>query len=245
MSPRKIKQMVIFNSVIVVADILLFSNALLGLALFTGTALTIGAAWLALLASAAVFIKGNSMILENKETRFLMRNIASLDDCVSVFEEAIHHGDVFDDNILRNIDQIKRFRRKQATIKDILLQKFSADELSFQKFVGVLLEVEEVIYMNIRSTLNKISAFDHREYEALRRGGVVNNAELSREKMGIYNEYINFVRSATETNENILLKMDKMLLEISRYNSIEDGDVQRLPAIVEMDDLIKHAGLYK
>ena len=42
-----------------------------------------------------------------------------------------------------------------------------------------------------------------------------------------------------------MLKLDKMLLEISRYNSLEDGDVRKLPALAEMDELIKNAKLYK
>jgi hypothetical protein len=53
------------------------------------------------------------------------------------------------------------------------------------------------------------------------------------------------VERATRDNEEILLKIDKMLLEISRYKSLEDGDVGNMPAIKEMDELIKNANLYK
>ena len=246
MSPKKKKQLILLNSAIVLLNISLFSNAFVGLSLLTGTTLSISAAWTAAIMSVVVFVKGNSLILEKKETRMLTKGINTLDDCISVFKEAIHDGDVFDDNILKNIEQIKRFRRKQDTIKDILLQKFSADEMSFKKFAAVLMDVESVIYVNMRSILNKISAFDIEEYETVQRResrGVAQN--ISPEKMNIYNEYIVFVNNATETNEDILLKLDKMLLEISRYNSLEDGDVQKLPAIIEMDELIKNANLYQ
>jgi len=161
-----------------------------------------------------------------------------------VFQEAINNGDVFDENILKNIEQIKRFTRKHDTITDILLQKFTKDEMSFQKFSSVLQDVENVIYMNMRSILNKISAFDVDEYESITRGEFPGD-ELTQEKRAIYSEYINFVDSATKTNEEILLKLDKMLLEISRYNSIDGGDIKNLPAIMEMDELIKNANLYK
>ena len=244
MRPRRIKQLILLNSAIVLFNIALFSNALLGLALFSGSALSISIAWTALLGSVFVFVKGNTQIISRPETRILLQNVNSLDSCVAVFEEAIHNGDVFDENILRNIEQIKRFRRKHDTIKDMLLQKFSAEELSYQKFMGVLLEVENVIYMNMRSILNKISAFDVAEYEAMQRKGFHDDA-LAREKLGIYNEYISFVDRATKTNEEILLKLDRMLLEISRYSSLDDGDVRRLPAIIEIDELIKNASLYK
>ena len=244
MSPKKKKQLIALNTAIVAANVALFSNALLGLSLLTGTALSVSLAWTAVVGSAFAFVKGNSMILNKVETRLLLQNISSLEDCVPVFEEILHNSDVFDENIAKNIEQIKRFRRKNDTINDILLQKFSVEEMSFQKFSSVLREVEGVIYTNMRSILNKISAFDIEEYEAMQKKGYRGD-KFSEEKMAIYNEYIVFVDNATQANEDILLKLDKMLLEISRYNSLEDGDVQKLPAILEMDELIKNANLYK
>jgi len=244
MSRKTIRQLILFNGTIVIINSLLFSNAFFGFGLFSGTILSISLAWFAVFVSVVAFIKGNSQILKKKETRALVQNIRSLDDCVSVFKEALRNGDVFDENIKKNIDQVKRFRRKSETIHDILLQKFSAEEMSYQRFGGVLQEVKNVVYVNMRSILNKISAFDIVEYEAMLRKGLDSDAE-HKEKMDIYDEYIAFVNSATKTNEAILLKLDKMLLEISRYNSLEDGDVQKLPAMIEMDALIKNANLYK
>ena len=244
MSLKKKLQLVILNSVIVLLNIALFSRALIGLSLLAGTALTISLGWTAVLGSVFAFFQGNSMILKQKETRLLLQGVRSLNDCTPVFQEVLHKGDVFDDNILKNIEQIKRFKRKHGTIDDILLQKFSVDEMSFQKFSSVLHDVGDVIYANMRSILNKIAAFDIEEYEAMQKKGL-HADEFSEEKMAIYNEYIDFVNAATKTNEDILLKMDRMLLEISRYNSLEDGDVKKLPAIIEMDELIKNANLYK
>jgi hypothetical protein len=232
------------NAAIVLSNVLLFSKMFLGLALFTGTAFTISIAWTVIFASIYAFFKGNLTLLKKEEMRFLTKGIQNLNDCSAVFEEAIHNGDVFDENILKNMDQIKRFNRKHDTIKDMLLQKFSSDEMTFQKFSYVLREVENVIYRNMRSILNKISAFDMDEYEKMQHKDSQGD-ELTAEKLKIYNEYIAFANSATQTNEIILLKLDKMLLEISRYNSLEDGDVKKLPAIVEMDELIKNASLYK
>ena len=243
---NKIRHLVILNAIIVIVNISLFSNALLGLSLLSGSIFSIIISWIVVLASVFAFLKGNSLILNKTDSRLLIQNINSLDHCVYALKVAMHNGDVFDENISKNIEQIYRFRRKQNTISDLLLQKFSAGELSFQKFHGVLTNVENVIYINIRSILYKISAFDIHEYEAIQR----NNSNgikqtVSQEKMDIYRQYIDFVNDATQINEDILLKLDKMLLEISRYNCLEDGDVLKLPAIKEMDELIKNARLYK
>ena len=245
MDPKKRRKLFRLNGAIIVVNILLFSKAFLGLDLFGGTALSISAAWTAALIGIVVFVAGNNRILAKKEPLHLLaQNISSLDDCTAALQKALHHGDVFDSNIQKNIEQIERFRRKSSTITNALLQKFSADEMSFHKFKGVLQDVESVICTNVRSILNKITAFDIAEYGAMQRTESLCD-ELAQQKMAIYNDYIDFVNSATKTNESILLKLDKMLLEISRYNSLEDGDVQRLPAMMEMDELIQNAKLYK
>ncbi len=192
-------------------------------------------------------LDGNLKLLNSSSATthsLIAQKVNSLDDCVGMFERAIDHGDVFDKDILKNLEQLRRYKRKKATIDDILQQKFSPSELTYQKFEGVLTEVERVMFLNMKSILNKIAAFDVEEFEDLQRRGFPIN-EVSDEKMQIYEEYLRFVKNATATNEDILLKMDKMLFEISKYNSLEDGEVHNLPAIKEMDELVKNARLYK
>lgn len=205
--------------------------------------MSMSVAWFTILMSLFSFGYFNQKLLSQSDM-LMTQNINSLDDCVDVFEEAIQNGDVFDEDILKNLEQLKRFKRKRNTIKEILLQKFSMQELTYQKFDSVLNDVENIMYLNMRSILNKIAAFDIEEYEALQKRGFP-PSEVSSEKMKIYGEYLNFVKNATATNEDILLKLDKMLFEISKYNSLEDGEVKELPAIVEMDELIKNAKFYK
>lgn len=244
MTPKKIWQIIATNSIIAMANIAVFSKAFFGLSLLAGTALSMSIAWFTIIASVFSFTYLNRKFLMPVDTYTLIaQRINSLDDCVGVFEEAIQNGDVFDEDILKNLDQLKRFKRKRNTIREILLQKFSPQELTYQKFNSVLDEVENVLYLNMRSILNKIAAFDVEEYESLQKRGFPPN-EVSDEKMKIYDEYIRFVKNATRTNEEILLKLDKMLFEVSRYNSIGDGDIKAFPAMTEMDELIKNAKLY-
>ena len=245
MNPKKLRKLFLVNAIIAMINIVVFSKAFLGFSLIAGSTLAMSVAWFSVIASTFSFFKFNTALLKKTEThKLIAQRVNCLDDCVSVFEEAIQNGDVFDNDILKNLEQIKRFKRKQKTIKDILLQKFAINELTYQKFNSVLGEVENVIYVNMRSILNKIAAFDVDEYESLQKRGFP-PSEVSDEKMQIYNEYISFVKEATKINEEILLKLDKMLLEISNYNSLSGGDVSNLPAMLEMDELIKNAKLYR
>lgn len=245
MSPKKIIQLIITNLLIILANIAVFSKAFLGFSLLAGSAISMSIGWFTIIASLFSFSYFNKkLLMQNSTYTLIAQNVNSLDDCVGVFEEAMQNGDVFDKNILKNLSQIKRFRKKQKTIKEILLQKFSQEELTYQKFNNVLDEVENIMYLNMRSILNKIAAFDVEEYEVLQKKGFP-KSEVSEEKMQIYNEYLDFVKNATAINEEILLKLDKMLFEVSKYNSLENGEVKELPALAEMDELIKNANLYK
>ena len=245
MTFKKFIKLILFNLGIAATNIVVFSKAFFGLSLLTGSALTLGAAWTTILASIGGFYYVNNKLLNQPSTYALIaQKMHSLDDCVAIFEQAIERGDVFDEAILKNLYQLKRYKRKRTTIDDILNQKFSPKEITYQKFMNVLNEVEDLMYINMRSILNKIAAFDVEEYEELQSKGFPPN-EVSEEKMKIYSEYIAYVKQATSTNEEILLKLDKLLFEISQYNVLEGGEIQKLPAIVEIDELIKNAKFYK
>lgn len=245
MSPKKIFQLILINLLIIIANVSVFSKAFLGFSLLFGSALSMSVAWFTLLGSISSFVYFNRKILLPKNTySIISQKINSLDDCVEVFEKAIDNGDTFDNDILKNLSQIKRFKRKMNTIKEILQQKFSVEEITYQKFDNTLNELEEILYMNMKSILNRIAAFDIEEYENLQKRDFPPN-EVSEEKMDIYRDYILFVRNATKTNEDILLKLDKIILELSRNNALEGEQIRELPAITEMDELIKNVKLYK
>lgn len=145
------------------------------------------------------------------------------------------------------LDQIERLQKKNKTIRDILLHIFSASEMSYKKFDTVIAEVEEIFFMNIHSILNKLDAFDEEDYNSVRKKydeGALPQ-QFMEEKSKILNEYINFVKAATEDNEQILLKLDKLLLEISGLNSVESGQLEQMAGMIEIDNLIKQAKYYK
>ena len=244
LSVRKIRRLLLLNGGLVVAMIALFSDALIGLRLFSGSAFSLSFAWTAIVLGVLVFIGGNWRLLRTEVPKPKLPDAPTLADSVAALTKALDHGDVFDETIHKNIEQVGRFERKRDIARKLLRQKFTAGEISDQKFSAVLRDVEAVLQLNIRSILNKIYAFDVAEYEQNPQAHYQDEA-LKREKLGIYHEYMDFVNSATKTNEDILLKLDKILLELSRYDSLEHSDVQKLPAMIEMDELIKHANLYK
>jgi hypothetical protein len=153
----------------------------------------------------------------------------------------------FEKTVVLLLDQIERLQKKNKIIRDILLQIFSASEIAYKKFDAVIAEVEKIFFMNLRSILNKMNAFDEEDYNSIRtkqESGAFSQQFIA-EKFKVYDEYINFVKAATEDNEQILLKLDKLLLEISGLNSVESGQLEQMAGMIEIDNLIKQAKYYK
>ena len=233
------------NLGIAAANIAVFSSGLLAVDLF-GSALekAFGSAFLVLSGSGLVY--GNYKLLSEPEKAIPIGAKSTKEDYVEALNE--HRGlETFERNIDLLLDQIERLQKKNKTIRDILLQIFNASEISYQKFDAVIAEVENIFFKNIRSIINKLNAFDEEDYNFIKkqRNAGAFSEEIMEEKFKVYNEYIRFVKEATEDNEEILLKLDKLLLQISGLNCIESGELEKMAGMIEIDNLIKQAKYYK
>lgn len=234
------------NLGIAIVDVILFSEAFLHIDITGGNAFQAALGVTAILMSITVFAYGNYRLLFGKQPLLPASEIKTVEDCEKALE--LNYGKkVFDDDITTILEQIKRLQKKKETIDDILLQKFSSSEMSYSKFRGTILDVEKVFFLNTRSIINKLNAFDDEDYNHVKNNSMRTkySEEILQMKMSIFNEYISFVREAKEDNEEVLLKLDKVLLEISRFNSLEAGELENMSAMKEIDELIQNAKWFK
>lgn len=231
-------------------NIVTFSPVLIGLELFGASALETAFGITFIFLSGVGLIYGNYELLnesENESGEETQTNkIRTVEDYIEALN--LHKGlKTFEETVDLLLDQIERLQRKNKNIRDILLQIFSASEVSYKKFDSAIFEVEKIFFINIRSILNKLDAFDEEEYNAVRKKHKEGafSQHLMEEKMRVFNEYINFVKAATEDNEQILLKLDKLLLEISGFDSVESGQLEQMAGMIEIDNLTKQAKYYK
>lgn len=250
MERKKLIKLLGLNLGIAAVNIVTFSPVLIGLEFFGASALETAFGITFVFLSGAGLIYGNYELLSESETELRKEVQTNKIRTVEDYIEALnfHKGlKTFEETVDLLLDQIERLQRKNKNIRDILLQIFSASEMSYKKFDSVISEVEKIFFMNIRSILNKLDAFDEEEYNSVRKKyekGAFSQ-QLIEEKIRVFNEYINFVKAATEDNEQILLKLDKLLLEISGFNSVESGQLDQMAGMIEIDNLIKQAKYYK
>jgi hypothetical protein len=243
---KKMTKILGLNLGIAAANIIIFSPGLIALPLFGPSALATAFGSTIIFLSGAGLVYGNYRLLTAPENAIPANKIMTVEDYVEALNT--HRGlKTFEKTVDLLLDQIVRLQKKNKTIRDILLQNFSASELSYKKFDVVIAEVENIFFMNVRSIINKLNAFDEEDYNFIRKkyeDGAFSQ-QFMEEKFRVYDEYISFVKAATEDNEQILLKLDKLLLEISGLNCIESGQIDQMAGMIEIDNLIKQAKYYK
>ncbi len=231
------------NIGIAVVDTILFSPGLLGIKIIGASAFETAFGATAALMSIVIFGYGNYNLLIEKEKTIQIGEIKTADDCIEALNQN-YDKKIFEKDIDTILEQIEMFQKKREAIKEALLQKFDSTEMSYSKFDGVISDIENVFYINIKSIINKLNAFDERDYNRIRKDEKTFSDEIIQTKMRIYSEYITFVKEAIEDNEQIILKLDKILLELSRFFSIENGKIEEMSAMKEIDDLINKIKLY-
>jgi hypothetical protein len=137
------------------------------------------------------------------------------------------------------IDQIVRLQKKNKKFLDILPQSFDGSKITCEKFAAPVAEMKDIFFMNIQNILNNLDIFDDEDYKPI---GVGQDAgafspQINEDKLEVYNEYVNYVKAATEDNEQILLWLDKLLLGISNLNFSDSGQRDQMAAMI--DDLIE------
>lgn len=246
MEKGKIVKLISLNLGIVVLNVILFSPGLVGMGIGSGSIFDRALALTIIIMSVILFIAGNYMLIVEKKQKVKVREMETVFDYINALEQN-KDKKVFTKDIRIIFEQMENWEKKKGMVKDLLLQKFSSTELSYGKFSTVIEELEKVFYMNIRSIINKINIFDQEDYDELKRPKAKESfsKDFIEAKMSIYNQYIDYVKDSMADNEEILLKLDRLLLELSKFNSLDEGELEKMTAMEEIDELIAKARFYK
>jgi uncharacterized protein Yka (UPF0111/DUF47 family) len=248
LNKRTIIKLLLFNAVLLAVNVVIFSNAFLKIRMFNGSALESAIGLTVIIISIALFFYVNLQIinapLKKIDPKLTIDKINSLESCFDTINRMGYSG-TFSVKMSEMLEQIQKMQKKKDLIKDILLQKFTDTEMSYQKFKGIVDSSEGVMCLNIKSIINRIYAFDEEEYNELVKGKSRLNKNIADQKIEIFKQYIDYVEKAVEDNDEILLKLDKLLLEISKFNSIDAGELENMEAMKELDSLITDTKWYK
>ncbi|WP_069203077.1 hypothetical protein [Bacillus testis] len=225
-------------------DVIVLSPGLLGLRITGGSALQTagGAAFLTL--SALVLIYGLYMLHAKEKTSSPLNTLDTVEDYIQALQK-YQSIKALRADIRFAIEQTERLKKKKEKLADILSQRFDPNEISYGKFSSVISQVEALFYRNLKNILNKVSMFDESEYAQIKNGSTVLSSKLIREKKELYESYLTFLKHALNINEEILLDLDKLLIEINALNSFDMEDVDEMTCMKDIHDLISQTKYYK
>lgn len=154
---------------------------------------------------------------------------------------------VLNNDVILALEQSERLVKKKKTLLHVLAQRFDPSELSFRKFSSVINEVEKLFYRNLKGVLNKLRVFDASEYSqfAGRQTHPKYTDSLMKKKTALYQEFFSHLSWYLNANEEILLKLDQLLLEITLLDNADYNTVEEMPCMKELTALIKQTKLYQ
>lgn len=231
---------------VVLLNIIILSPGLLGVEIGGESVLETASGVTLLVISLLVLLYGSYVLLFKPPVVTPVKNIKTHEDYIDALHQ-YRNVKVLEKDIVLALDQLVRIEKKKLTLLDVLSQRFDPTELSYKKFISVIHEVEKLFYLNIRGILNKLSVFDASEFSnfASEQGTAKFSNKLVQEKTELYHAYLAYVAGYLGANEEILLKLDKLLLEISLLNSTEYKDVEDMTCMKEIDVLIQQTKFYK
>lgn len=122
---------------------------------------------------------------------------------------------------------------------DRALQDYFGNSISYNKFAGTVLAVDQVFVDNSEKILRRIDVFDEEGYNDLFR----RHQEYT-DAIKPYQEHFDYVKAHLDENERILSQLDKLMLEVNNLNDTRTP-IDQLPAMQEINDLIEQTKLYR
>lgn len=249
-------KLLLLNLGIALLNIIVFSKGMLGLG-FTGSALATAISVTVLTMSVIAFGYGNYTLLFSepgtKPIKLLKNSeLTSAKDYIGALE-GVKGKPVFDDAIQTSTEQLYRMEDKDKALDTILEQYFTVQEITYTRFQNAIDSVRAIFFNNVKKMINRIIIFDYKDYKkvltkiqnARTIDGVGVAPQAVGEQLRIYNEHISYVNSLLEMNENILTKLDGLLLEISKLDDINEEELENMAAIQEINSLIAQTKYYK
>ncbi|MFF2907644.1 hypothetical protein [Paenibacillus sp. NPDC057934] len=227
-------------------NIAVLSPGLLGVDIVSGSALETASGVTLLILSLLVVLYGSYILLFKPSPVKSIRKLETQEDYTAELHK-YRNVKVLKKDVVLALDQLERIDKKKDTLLNVLSQRFEQTELSYQKFIAVIGSVEKLFYLNIKGILNKLSVFDAEEFSLFTDSHSPGqfSDKLVQQKRDLFNEYFAYVAGYLGANEEILLKLDQLLLEISLLDSTDYKTIEEMPCMREINDLIKQTKLYQ
>jgi hypothetical protein len=148
----------------------------------------------------------------------------------------IKNADIFRRHLLTMAEQASRFRKKKEAAAKMAGEKLG-ESMAAGYAGGTTEKLEKLMTANINGITASLWAFDEEEYAP----AAASCAESA--KAEIFREYQKRVDDAVNLNEEILLAIDRMILEMGKVDALDKEAAAKISAhtMILIDGLVKNA----
>ena len=230
-------QRLAINIALILLIVLVFGDAFAGIRMLSGGVLSAAVGAAVILLSVFVFFKVNVVSFLGKigvkysqkqnsdRVMTLEQNVAALKTYLAGNESGL-----FDDKISAVADQAEKFGAKRDRAKKVLSGLFEADEITYARFIGAISGAENAITSSLGILAERFDIFDKSAYSESRRA--------------LYDEFAEYLNETASNCDGINLKMDKLLLEMTKFSESNTESLKQNSVIEELQSLIDSIKLY-
>ena len=170
----------------------------------------------------------------------------SFEDCKASVEKYLHENastPFFREKMTAIAQRIGALGTRSGRIKEIILQRFGTDGLSYDKFVAPVDSVQQFLVSRTQSLVAKMTVFDEEEYasritELMKANRVAEAATY----IDLEQEYKVYAEATLKSFDDAIIKLDRLVLEISK---ISEKDVDSAMNIMhDLDSIIDDTKFY-
>lgn len=243
MKQKQIVKISILTLITIIINIILYSKLGFGLRISKENPLTTSFIVTEIIGNILIYIYISYSILKEPTTKIYNKdNFLSVKDYIETLN-TLKDKKIFSRNIDIIEKQIERLGEKYNTLNVILLQHFDENGMTYDKFINSINQVKNLFFNNVRKIINRMSIFNENDYKELK-----NDISLKSQKhlksLEIYKEHIDYIEETIDNNNMLLIKLDNLILEISKINDNEEDDMINTQILQEIDDLINKTKLY-
>ena len=243
---KKPVKLICGNAAYAAALVCLYSPGLIGLSPFSSNALVAAASIAVGVIAVPAFVLMNRILIRDTKPKVTLLTR----DEENVYEKVIHSLESYLSNSAMKdiaasaLNQVKRLEKSRSTARNLIENRFENGTLSYSKFMSVIDNAANRLLDGYVVMSNKMSIFDEDEYLYLFTDRYKNDSipdDIQEQKKKLYADNLNAMEEILKKNEEILLKIDHLMIEISNKDFSE---YEVNSATAEIDSLIKQLNYY-
>lgn len=243
MSKNTIIKLVVYNLIIALTAVLLFSPGLLNLFGKAAGLLSLSLIITLLVLFVLAFMYLNYSLLFAKKDSSIEIKAETMKDIIKILDNNTYK-ESFDKTIKTLINQIESYTVLKDDILENLEKRFDKNSLSYSKFYQTIQAMESVYFDIMRLIASKINNFNEDSYNKLKREDKHRDDKVIDERLEMYQTYLSDIKTSIEQGDKILLRLDKCMFELCKLDNSE-GDLDNMLEIKHLDELINNIKHYK